>query len=468
MIYLAPRIFKEIELDEIAKEEKRKERQEELKALKKAEREAERQRSRERQRRIAALKDTKQRRAVALKQAQERRAVAWKANQQRMKQEQIKQQTLAPLPAVADRRANVDIAKYKYESVCKTRDCIPQDKLLKDFLDDPYSNVFRTTCNVDIDEFKAKYYRFVVSAECLWAWCHEQMESLAFDPKYIMSRLVLVFGVPPKLAHVTQKGQRSYRFMKAYFKEWRQIWFAIVHDKKTHKMQPAVDNLWAYFRFWFCDFRMGAMMCHRAKLVDDEFEFAPKPVKFVNKAPDYKLEKYPVIDKALKTLYDDSKTLKAIAKKRAGQKGFNKLKTRYSTAGHRDNKYNDDEKEESKAGDGYDDSFKANDKGTDEVVASDKIDYLTQKDECKAVGGSNESFKDDDDDEDDDDDDHGSNAGNKRNKKVKSNDDEKKMKVRAAKGDKSYDYEYVYSEEEENQQDDDMSLVSSLCDFSII
>ena len=138
-IYLAADAFRHIDLDEIAKEKERKRREEAN--------EAARQR---------------------IRQAAKRRAIAKKVQQQKMEEERIKTQTLAPLPAVNDRRDDVDLSKYEF---AHSGSCVYRtaDVTTNDFLNNSDVADFIREYKVDLGEFKKQYYHLILSADCLWA-----------------------------------------------------------------------------------------------------------------------------------------------------------------------------------------------------------------------------------------------------------------------------------------------------------
>ena len=465
----APDVLRQIKLSAIEKEKARKKQEQE--------REAERQRFREEQRRAAAWRAEQQRRA------EEQRRAAWRDEQQRV-QERIKKKTLAPLPAVNDRRADIDLSQYQYDHGYKAAGVyLVADVTANEFLKDPYAAKFIRVCKVDVVKFKEKYYHLICAADSVWAWCHEQIESKALKPMEIMNKFKIVFGFPPELANTDAARCVTYRFMKYYFREWRKIWCKIRYDGNSYKAQSAEDNLWAYFKFWFCDFRMGPILCYRAQLVDEQFEFSSKPADISNKEPNYPLVDYKSIEKAIMRLHEYEKEL---AKQRAAKKNNNKLGGGYSKAVHKTDKYNDEEKDEYKADCGYTGSLKSN--GKDKDADCDVIDDLQRttpgdfhdelagelpsiktknkhdiRQEFKRQAGSNFNHeitagpkktiivKDED-----------NNRSSTACDKCKGNDDHNSKMTQAAVRKNDEIDEYEYSEEQQQQQqeeeEDDMSL----------
>ena len=225
-----------------------------------------------------------------------------------MEEARIKKQTLAPLPAVADRRNDIPLSEYKYhDNVLKAAGKYNiGDATAKAFFNDAYTRDFIDTCYINVDRFNGEYYHLICAADSIWAWGHEQMETSAFNSKEIMEKLIITFGLTKCLKyHPTAK--RNFRLMKYYFREWGEVW----NDVKdvNYKEQSAEDNLWSFFRYWFCYNRMGAMLCYRADLVKSEFEFASKPATRANKEPSYPLKGKEEVEDGLMVLYKYEKGL---------------------------------------------------------------------------------------------------------------------------------------------------------------
>ena len=226
-----------------------------------------------------------------------------------MEEERIKKQTLAPLPAVADRKNDIPLSEYKYhDNVLKAAGNYNiGDATAKAFFNDAYTRDFIDTCYINVDKFNGEYYHLICGADSIWAWGHEQMETIAFNSREIMEKLIITFGLTKCLKrHPTAK--RNFRLMRYYFKEWREAWNAV--KDVNYKEQSAEDNLWSFFRYWFCYNRMGALLCYRADLVKSEFEFASKPATRSNREPSYPLKGSEEVEDGLMILYKYEKGLK--------------------------------------------------------------------------------------------------------------------------------------------------------------
>ena len=437
-IYLAADAFRYIDLDEIAKETERK-------RIEKAN-EAARQKVRE---------------------DQKRRAIARKVQHQKIEEERIKKQTLAPLPPVEDRREDIDLSKYEF---AHSGSCVYRtaDITTNEFLNDSKVSDFVRIYKVDLGEFKKKYYHLIISADCLWAWIHEQMHSLALEPKAIMEELIVVFGVPAALGHV-HESKYDYKFMKYYFREWRKDWCKVKYDKDSCEIKSAVDKLWCYFRYWYCDARIGAMLHHRATLVQDQFQFASKPADTANHEPNYHSVDFLTMEADLIKLHKHEKEIIAAMQKN------NELKYGNSKAGHKRNEYNEEKKHTETPGNNH--SFKATEKDNnrdelaggnkkecelDKLIATVKRklqqkynipssgnltsikakdnDKLHEKKIEKQAGGSKTEYK----------------ANDEYNNFIMKNDNNKKeVKAGANQNDKIDPYDYSAEEEEQKEEQED-------------
>ena len=251
--------------------------------------------------------EDKQLRAFRAQEMEEKKMEEYRAES--MEEERIKKQTLAPLPPVADRRNDIPLSKYKYhENVLKAAGNYNiGDATAKAFFNDAYTRDFIDTCYINVDKFNGEYYHLICGADSIWAWCHEQMETSAFNSREIMEKLIITFGLTDCLKR-HPKAEKNFRFMKYYFKEWRLIWTDV--KDRNYTKQSAEDNLWAFFRYWFCYNRMGPMLCYRADLVKSEFEFASKPATKSNKEPSYPLKGREEIEDGLVILYKYEKRIK--------------------------------------------------------------------------------------------------------------------------------------------------------------
>ena len=354
-IYLAFAALDTINVDKIRKEQERKRREREM--------EAERQRVRAaEQRRMEAERQRKK--------EEQRRAAVRKAAQQRMEEERIKKQTLAPLPPLIDRRADVSLSEYKFDNDSGADGDYPiGDVTGKAFLNDEYAVIYMDNCNVNMNKFHGKFYHLACGADSIWAWCHEQVETLAFNPREIMDKLIVIFGIPPDLVAYSNKAS-SFKFMKYYFREWRKIWNNIKYDEISYRKQSAEDNLWSYFVVWFCDIRLGAIICHRAGLTEAEFEFALKPATKSNKEPSYPLKSYTEVEDALMVLYRYEKEKKKAAKRKG--KNDNEVLRKKRAVGDKGIKRgvdnDDDQKAECKPVCNYNNLNKPNDEDNDKFI----------------------------------------------------------------------------------------------------
>ena len=438
-IYTAGAMLRQIDLDEIERERKRKERQREI------ELEAERKR---------ADKAAKEK---LMRRIEELTAMAKKNMEEEMEERRIKKQTLAPLPAVNDRRADVDVAKYEFtHSNCSKY--LTDDVTAKSFQEDKYAAKFIRDCEVNETTFNAKYYPRILAADSLWAYVHEQMESAVLNPKRIIFELIVALGMPAALVQQQNADNYNYRFIKYYFREFRREWCKI--REISYKDQSAEDNLWSYFKCWFCDKRLGPMIHYRAQLIDNEFEFASKPAERSNKEPNYPMVHFEVVEKDLIKLY---KYQKALSKKIAAKKKHSKSKGKNSTAGHKHNKHNDDEKDEYKEAIDYNDSCKAGvankDNNRDEVASDNDEDEDIKQVSEKSTAGKLSWIEDNDKLKE-------RKAGDnyyemtdepKQKAKVKDNDiinDGKNVKAGAKQDDNIDQYDYSEAEEEEEEEEE--------------
>ena len=374
-------------------------------------REAERQRSREAEQQRMAAERQRSREIEGQRMEAERQRVRYqrrRAAEQKMEEENIKRQTLAPLPAVIDRRADVPLSRYKYNNIPEA-DAVYSlgDATYKAFLNDAYTGYFIKKRDVNMDKFNEAYYHLICAADSLWAWCHEQIETLAFDSKLIMHRLTLALGMPDELSQFP-KSAANYRFMKYYFRAWRKDWFDIKADGSSTEVS-APQSLWVYFKYWFCDFRIGPIICHRAELVATEFEFSSKPAETANKEPSYAGKEYNEIENDLMKLYKYEKC---------------KRKDKKAVVHNDSNQLNDDDNDvidDNLATAGGDRQALSDE--SPQTTANTKDHYFGQRDETKVEA----VIKDD-----------------------KSN---KGLKAGATEADDGCEYEY--SEEEEDDDDDD-------------
>lgn len=269
---------------------------------------AERQREREAELRKMQAERERAREAEQRRVEAERQRVREKkrrAAKQKMEEENIKKQTLAPLPAVTDRRADVPLSQYKYNDDGSGVDNVylNGDSTAKAFFNDANTRDIIKKRDVNVEKFKERFYHYICAADSLWAWCHEQIETSAFNSKMIMKRLVLALGMPYDLSQYP-KSAANFRFMKYYFRQWRKRWSYHKNDTVSYKGLSAEEILWTYFRYWYCDFRIGPIICHRADLVESEFEFSSKPAKRASKEPSYALKKLMKMEKDIIKLYE--------------------------------------------------------------------------------------------------------------------------------------------------------------------
>ena len=268
---------------------------------------AERQRARETEQRKIQVERQRAREAEQRRVEAERQRVREKkrrAAKQKIEEENIKKQTLAPLPAVTDRRADVPLSQCKYNDNGSGVDNVylNGDATAKAFFKDANTRDFIKRYDVNVEKFKEKYYHYICAADSLWAWCHEQIETSAFNSKMIMKRLVLALGMPYELSQFP-KSAANFRFMKYYFREWRKRWNNHKNDIVSYRGLSAEEMSFTYFRHWFCDFRIGPIICHRADLVESEFEFSSKPAERASKEPSYALKGFMEMEKDLVKLY---------------------------------------------------------------------------------------------------------------------------------------------------------------------
>ena len=459
-----------------------------------ARKEAERQRARDaEQRRMEAEQQRAREIEQRAREAEQRRMEAERqrvrdrkrrAAQRKMEEENIKKQTLAPLPAVIDRRADVPLTQYQYNDNASGVDGVYliSDTTAKAFFNDEYTRSFINRGDVNIEKFKKEFYHFVCAADSLWAWCHEQIETLAFDSKIIMKRLILALGMPYNLKQYPQSAA-NFRFMKYYFREWRKIWYDITKNASRSRALSAEDKLWAYFRHWFSDIRMGPIICHRAELVKTEFEFSSKPAQKANSEPNYALKDYKEMDKALMKLYKSEKGISGAVERDDIKKITNKV----AVVQNDSNQLNDENN------DIIDDNV-ATAGGSHQVISDEsppttdnkkdyelKNDYFEQhdgdefmNDKLKAKESKGQAYGNTN---------HGGIDETKRQAFIKDEESNKDLKAGAKKDDA--EHEYIYSEEEEEEEeeedddwnscysrnDDDMSLcgkVPSETDYSLV
>ena len=283
------------------------------------------------------LREIEQERSREAERRQRVRDQRRRAAEQKMEEENIKKQTLAPLPAVIDRRDDVPLSRYEYNDISEA-DGVYRigDATYKAFLNDVGDLIKKQ--DINMDKFNQAYFHLICAADSLWAWCHEQIETIAFNSKFIMQGLILALGMPAELAKF-DKSTTNFRFMKYYFRQWRKAWFDIKDGISSTELS-AEESLWAYFKYWFCDFRMGPIICHRAELVAMEFEFSSKPAEQANKEPSYALKKYLEMEEDLVKLYEYEKGIKRQAVKRKDSK---KIAVKGAVVYNDSNQLNDDD-----------------------------------------------------------------------------------------------------------------------------
>ena len=198
------------------------------------------------------------------------------------------------------------------------------------FMDSEYVRKFIKKCEIDIDEFNAKYFHYMCQLDNIYKFCHDQMHSLAMDPRQLMESMIVAFGKADALPD--DPKHYSWKYMKYYFKAFRAQWDRLCYQGQweTHSH---VDNLWFYCRTWFCDKRMGGIICKRAQLVKHEFRFSNRAATATKDRPLYPLHKVEDIEAAFGELHQFDKYLK----KTGGRDNDNYRSNPSVTAGGRDN-----------------------------------------------------------------------------------------------------------------------------------
>jgi len=224
----------------------------------------------------------------------------WSAKEKE-EQEKIKTITMLPLPPATERIAGIPLTAYDYQGRKPMETCESgaEDDTTAAFFRASYTLRFIAKCNVNIDKFKEKYIVKMCGANELYQWCHDQIHSKVMNPAEIAKQLEMLFGVPANQSH--HKKRRDYEYLRIFFQEMRAAFLKRIKTDEWENYDDE-DNLFYYFRNWFCDIRMGAILCYRAKLVMTEFKFSSKPGEPSRRPAEYQSQSIEFMEAQLKSL----------------------------------------------------------------------------------------------------------------------------------------------------------------------
>ena len=215
-------------------------------------------------------------------------------------EEKIKKQTLLPYPPASERIAGIPLTAYDFQrrKRMKIYETGADDETTAAFMRDKYTIIFIAKCSVNVRKFKERFVVKMCGANELYQWCHDQMYSESLNAAEIVRQLEVLFGIPANQRMHKKKG--NYKYVKVSFQEMRAAFLKRIKTEEWIDYDDE-DNLFTWFRTWFCDEKMGAVLCHRANLVLSQFQFSSEPCRPSGKPAEYQSQSREYIESSLET-----------------------------------------------------------------------------------------------------------------------------------------------------------------------
>ena len=181
----------------------------------------------------------------------------------------MKRRTLAPLPRVNKRHTDIPLDKFKFQNKAMS---ITEAA----FKADDYVKRFIIKCDgFNMNDFDDKYIVWLIHADSIYQFAHDQLYSLALDPERLMQELFVIFQMPAGLA---DRGKQYYtwNFLKFFMQMAYKEYHIDLMENKGWEAMDYIDVLCAYFRTWFFHRPLGAILCARAYFTINNYQFAGK------------------------------------------------------------------------------------------------------------------------------------------------------------------------------------------------
>ena len=249
----------------------------------------------------------------------------WSAKEQR-EREQIKTETMLPLPPACARIPGIPLEAYEFQGRAPQHKPIrisqaldihgaEDDETTTLFLRAAYTIETIQQQHINVDKFKAQYVVPMCGAHEIFQWCHDQIYSKKLNAAEIVRHLEAIFGgIPAKLNHWRRRS--TYKYILLFFKEMRA---EFLDNVKTEKWLDNTDetNLFIWFRCWFCDIRLGAVLTKRADLVRaGRVVFMEEAAEPTGKPAEYPEQTVKYMEASLLELHDWDKQEKRKAKQK--------------------------------------------------------------------------------------------------------------------------------------------------------
>ena len=221
----------------------------------------------------------------------------------RAKIEAIKKKTLAPKPPVAKRDDDFNADDHKFQAPKAELDGINETHAA--FLDDRYTQRFIKKCEPDMDRFNERYLHLICHAHGIAQWMYDNRKTLAVGPHKLLEEILVVFEgqMPPGLV---DRGRQyyTYKFMMYFMRAVRNEW-AVERTENHHwEDYEDEDNLWCYFKHWYCDRWIGALLNQRHHKVKRAYMWTKGEADYSGHFEMHDAPTIPVLENALAGLHN--------------------------------------------------------------------------------------------------------------------------------------------------------------------
>ena len=125
---------------------------------------------------------------------------------------------------------------------------------------DEYVKRYMKVCTIDIVKFNEKYIIYIFPSRFFNPLStSDNLESHAITAKRLLDELILCFQMPRGWEDPASIN-RTWKFVKYFIRACRDEWDVDILEKKGHEKYNQHDNLWFYFKRWFCIRLIGAFI----------------------------------------------------------------------------------------------------------------------------------------------------------------------------------------------------------------
>ena len=180
----------------------------------------------------------------------------------------IKRKTFAPKPPVKKRSSNFNADDHKFEAPPKDEAADSSTDAVNAtyaaFLKDRYTQKYIASCEPDMNVFNEKYLHLIVHAHGIAQWAYDNRKTLAVGPRKLLEAMLIVFENKMP-AGLKDRGREHYtfKFIMYFMRAVRHEWEVERRENHGWKNYDNEDNLWCWFKNWYCDRWIGSLLHQR-------------------------------------------------------------------------------------------------------------------------------------------------------------------------------------------------------------